>query len=49
MFPVISNKLLPWHMAQARIAWVTYVTLPMRINEQYWKIWSAVMFPEPKK
>ena len=46
---MIPNKLMPWRIAQARIALVTFITLPMRINEQYWKIWSSVMYPEPKQ
>lgn len=49
MHNIISSKMFPWRMAQARIAWVSYVTLPMRINEQFNKIWVSVMYPEPKK
>ena len=46
---MIRNKLMPWRMAQMRIAIVTFITFPMRVNEQYWKIWTSVMYPEPNK
>lgn len=38
MFP----KLGPWYMAQARIATVTWVTLPLVISAEYWRVWAEV-------
>ena len=45
----MQSKLMPWKMAQKRKSFVNWITLPMYFNEQFWKTWSAVMFPEPKK
>lgn len=36
-------------MAQARITAVKYMTLPLYFSEQFWKQWTAVMYPETKK
>jgi len=45
----LASKLAPWRMAQRRKSFINWLTLPMSINEQFWKTWSSVMFPEPKK
>lgn len=49
MYNPLSDKLMPWRIAQIRINTIKFLTLPMVINEQFWQAWSAVMFPEPKR
>lgn len=33
----LSDKLMPWRMAQVRIALVSAITLPVRISTELWK------------
>ena len=39
---MLFPKLGPWYMAQARIATVHFVTLPLVVSAEYWKTWAAV-------
>jgi len=35
-------KLGPWYMAQARIAVVHFVTIPLAVQTEFWNTWAAV-------
>lgn len=42
MNPFLFPKLGPWYMAQARIATVSFITLPMVVSTEFWRTWSTV-------
>ena len=39
---MLFPKMGPWYMAQARIATVQFITLPLVVSAEFWKVWGSV-------
>lgn len=46
--PALSSQ-APWVIAAMRRSFVTWVTLPFIIQQEFWNTWSNVMYPESVK